>query len=291
VTIVYAAYVPNAPFLIAPAAFGGAGQGTVQALGGLDVPERYRPEVIVVSSPHWVSPSGFRVNVSARPRQIFDFSGFPEALSQVRYAPEGEPGLARRIVEAAHRAGVPAETTAEWGLDHGAWAPLLHLVPEATVPVLPTSIVARDPELHRRWGRALREVLEHDGRRIAFLATGSIVHNFGRFDPDPRARWPEGEAIEREMVTRVLDLDAEGLARFDRRKWELVQPEGALGPLFTLLGTLAAPVRTRQVFHESAFGGFSLTTIEFVPEELARTLGAPQPTGPVTPPAARGRAD
>ncbi len=264
-TLVYAAFVPNAPFLIAPSEFRGAGEGTARALRGLDVVNRYRPDVIVVSSPHWVSHSRFQANASPRPRQVYDFSGFPASLSRVRYEPTGDPELARRRVEGGTTAGVPAETTEEWGLDHGAWAPLLHFSPDAGVPVVPISIQPRDPALHLKWGEAMRSVLQADDRRAVLLATGSIVHNFQRIRPDPRSGWPEGERIEQEIVERILGLDVEGLAHVDRTKWATVQPEGDLGSLVTLLGTLGATFRPHLVSRETAFGGGSLTTIEFLP--------------------------
>jgi len=263
-TLVFGAYVPNAPFLISPPEFHGVGESAAQRLRGLDVLGRYRPDTIVVSSPHWVTGPEFRVNTSARPRQIYDFSGFPPALSQIRYEPEGDPALARRLVEAGRAAGLSVSATEEWGLDHGAWAPLLHVSPGARVPVVPLSIQAGDPALHLRWGEAIRPALEETGQRVVFLATGSIVHNFARIGPDPNARWLEGEAIEREILARVAALDREGLVHFDRRKWVLVQPEGNLGPLFTLLGALDRRFRADVVPLETVFGGVSLSIVAFL---------------------------
>jgi len=262
-TLVFGAFVPNAPFLISPPEFHGVGESAVEVLRGLDVLGRYRPETIVVSSPHWVTGPEFQVNTSARPRQIYDFSGFPPALSQIRYEPEGDPVLARRLVEAGRAAGLRVSGTEGWGLDHGAWAPLLHIAPGARVPVVPLSIQAGDPPLHLRWGEAIRSALEETERRVVFLATGSVVHNFDRIGPDPGARWLEGEAIEREILARVTALDREGLVHFDRRKWVLVQPEGNLGPLFTLLGALDRRFRAEVASSETVFGGVSLSTITF----------------------------
>ncbi len=275
-TLVFAAYVPNAPFLIAPDAFEGVGQDAVRSLRDLRVLERFRPDVVVVSSPHWVTADGFRVSVDPHPRQVYDFSGFPPALSEVRYAPPGSPSLAARLVESGQRAGIRVEGTTEWGLDHGAWAPLMHLVPGGRVPVVPVSIRPDDPALHVRWGASMRSVLEDPELRAVFVATGSILHNFGRMGADPHAPWPEGERVEAEIVDRVLALDPSGLAAFDRRGWRLAQPEGNLGPLFTLLGLVGKTVRGRRVSSELSFGAFSLTTIEFVPHSAAG-VGAPGP--------------
>lgn len=265
-TLVYGAYVPNAPFLIDPGAFGGAGGSTVQALRSLQMLERYRPDTIVVSSPHWMTRDGIRVQVSERPPQIYDFSGFPPSLSQVRYEPPGDPVLARALVEAGQRAGEAVRATTDWGLDHGAWAPLLHLAPGAKTPVVPVSIApSRGPEFHYRTGQAFRPVLEDPVRRTALIATGSILHDFSRFSQDPASRWPEGERIEREIVERALARDLPGLVGYDRRAWQLARPEGDLAPLFLLLGALGNGFSGRERSREYAFGGFSLGALEFVP--------------------------
>lgn len=267
--LVGAVYAPNAPFLIDPSVFDGAGASAVRTLRELRVLERFRPDVFVVSSPHWTTPAGFRVHTGPRPPQVYDFSGFPPALSEVRYSPPGHPELAERLVAAGRRAAVGVEGTHEWGLDHGAWAPLMHLAPGGKVPVVPISIRATDPRLHVRWGAVIREVLADPKLRTVFVATGSILHSFGRMRSDPNAGWAEGESVEAEIVERALALDAEGLATFDRRKWALAEPEGNLGPLFTLLGAVGPAAETRRVGSGVTFGAFSLTTLEFTPTRAA----------------------
>jgi 4,5-DOPA dioxygenase extradiol len=264
VPLVCAVYVPNAPFLIAPSAFEGVGEETAVALRNLRVEERFAPRAAVVSSPHWVTRPGFLVNTSRRPRQVYDFSGFPPALSSVKYEPPGDPDLAQSMVEACRVGGVDARGTTEWGLDHGAWAPLLHLLPGAKVPVVPLSIVDGPPELHVALGRAIRPALESRPDPIVLVATGSIMHNFDRFDPRPGAQWPEGEQIEGEILDLVIARDDAGLSRFDRERWNTVRPEGNLGPLFTLLGAVGPEVRPRLVHRSSAMGGFGMTILEFV---------------------------
>ena len=263
--LVEAIYAPNAPFLIAPEAFGGAGGAAAAALRELRVGERHRPDAVVVVTPHWVTRGGFRVQVDPHPRQIYDFGGMPEALHRVVYRPAGDPSLGEALVVAGRAGGLAIEGTTDWGLDHGAWSALMHLFPGATVPVVPVSIVPGRPRDHVALGRAFRSVLEAPGRRVALVATGSIVHDFARFSSDPGARWPEGERIEEAIVARALALDVEGLLGFDPAAWRRVQPEGDLAPLFVLLGAVGDRARPRLVAREFGFGGFSLTTIEFPP--------------------------
>ncbi|MGD0249370.1 MAG: class III extradiol ring-cleavage dioxygenase [Thermoplasmata archaeon] len=264
-SLVYATYVPNAPFLISPAAFGGVGASTAEALVSLRLKERFEPGAVVVSTPHWISNSVFLVNESSRPRQVYDFSGMPRALLDVAYEPPGDPELAQAMVQAASTAGVAVRGTQEWGLDHGAWAPLLHLLPGAKVPVVPMSITSHSPESHVAFGRAVRSLLDAWPKPVVFVATGSITHNFERFSPDPNARWPEGERIEGEILDLLQARDDEALLHFDREKWNTVKPEGRLRPLFTLLGVVGPEVRPRIVHRTSAMGGFGMTILEFLP--------------------------
>jgi 4,5-DOPA dioxygenase extradiol len=268
VPLVYATYVPNAPFLISPAAFGGVGAETVEAIRGLRIEARFNPRTVVVSSPHWVTQAGFLVNESPRPRQIYDFSGFPPSLSSVKYEPHGDPELARALVAAARTAGVEIRGTEEWGLDHGAWAPLMHLIPTAKASVVPVSITDGPPESHLALGRAIRPVLESWPNPIVLVATGSITHDFDRFDPRPDARWPEGERIEKEVLDLVCARNNEALLTFDRKKWNTIKPEGNLGPLFTLLGAVAPDVRPHIVHRGSVMGGFGTSILEFLPTYL-----------------------
>lgn len=264
-TLVYGLYAPNAPNLIAPEVFGGVGQDTVEALRGLEVPARVRPDTILVATPHWMTPS-FCVQGSARPRQIYDFSGFPRKLYDVRYEPLGDPELARALIEEGKRRHLDVELTTDRGLDHGAWAPLLHISPGGKVPVVPLSVTYLPPEDHLAWGQAIGRALAATEKRIAFVGTGSITHRLDRFAMSESEEWPEGARIEKEIVDLVLAKRYADLAHFDRVKWETVAPEGDLAPLFTLLGALGPNFTPRLVHTGQAFGAAGLSTLEFVPE-------------------------
>jgi len=265
-TFVYGLYAPNAPNLIDPSVFGGVGEGTVKALRALDVSGRVRPDAILVASPHWVAPDGFRVQSSPRLRQIHDFSGFPRRLYEVPYSPPGDPDLARAIVEEGSRRHLPVESTADWGLDHGAWATLLHVAPGANVPVVPLSIAPLPPEEHIAWGEAIRAVVEKTSTRIAFVSTGSITHRLDRLDMSSAAPWHEAAAVEKEIVDLILERRYDNLTTFDADRWALVAPEGDLAPFFIMAGALGDFFRPKLISTEQVFGSVSLTTLEFVPK-------------------------
>ncbi len=264
-SLVYAVHVPNAPHLIQPSVFGGQGAETVTRLRELRLAERHRPDALLVVSPHWVARRQFRVHVGARPRQVFDFTGFPEALYQVRYEPPGDPALARALLAEGKDRGLPVEGTEEWGLDHGAWAPLVSLAPGARLPVVPLSISTLSSAEHVAWGEAVGAVAERSPKRLALVSTGSILHSFSRFDPSRSEPWEEGAALEREVVDRAVERRTDDLLKFDPRKWALLEPEGNLSPLFVLLGALGPGFRGRLVGTSQLNGAFGLSVLEFVP--------------------------
>jgi 4,5-DOPA dioxygenase extradiol len=245
--------------------FGGAGRDTVDALRALNVPGRIRPDAILVGTPHWMTPV-FYAQGSTRPRQIYDFSGFPRKLYEVRYEPPGDPDLAQLIVAEGKLRHLDVEVTTEHGLDHGAWAPLLSVAPDARIPVVPLSVTYLPPDDHMVWGGAIGAALATTKKRVAFVATGSITHRLDRFAVSDAEEWPEGARIEQEIVDLLLAKKYGAVAHFDREKWETVAPEGDLAPLFMMLGALGPEFSPRLVHTGQAFGAAGMSTVEFLPE-------------------------
>ena len=84
-----------------------------------------RPQAILVVSAHWATTGTTLVDVSAFPRTIHDFHGFPQTLFDQQYPASGNPDLARDVV--ALLASHNAQEDDTWGLDHGAWTVLSFL--------------------------------------------------------------------------------------------------------------------------------------------------------------------
>jgi 4,5-DOPA dioxygenase extradiol len=133
-----------------------------------------RPRAIVVVSPHWMTRRPV-VGASARPETIHDFGGFPEALYRLQYPAPGERAVAARAAACLHEAGWPAELDEDRGLDHGVWVPLMHMYPEANVPVVPVSLPAGlDGPGAWALGQALAPLADEG---ILVLGSGSLTHN------------------------------------------------------------------------------------------------------------------
>lgn len=137
---------------------------------GKSLPE---PVAILVVSAHWMTKGTTLVDVSAAPRTIYDFYGFPEPLYEMKYPAPGAPEMAREVTSllASHHA---AEDDS-WGLDHGAWTVLRFLYPQANVPVFQVSIdMSRGLDHQLEVGRTLSQLRD---RGVLILGSGNVVHN------------------------------------------------------------------------------------------------------------------
>ena len=171
-----------------------------------------RPRAVLSVSAHWYVPAT-ALTAMAMPRTIHDFGGFPRELFEVQYPAPGDLGLVRRVRELLN----PLEVRADhpWGLDHGTWSVLRHVIPSADVPVVQLSIdESKPPEFHYGLGRLLRP-LRDEG--ILVIGSGDIVHNLHTYAWGRRQAEPFDWALRFEERARELVLrgDHQPLVKYE----------------------------------------------------------------------------
>ena len=131
------------------------------------------PRAVLVVSAHWLDAPA-TLGTRTQRELLYDFSGFPPELYRLRYAAPAAAALAEQLPER-----IPSLARADerpW--DHGVWVPLMHMYPQATVPVLQLSMPWRwTPKQMFDLGHQLAP-LRADG--VLVLASGGAVHNLGR---------------------------------------------------------------------------------------------------------------
>ncbi len=247
-------YMPEMRAAMAPLA--ASLQAMVQEIGVL-------PKAVLSISGHWEAPQ-FTAMASPQPPMRYDYSGFPEHTYRVQYPAPGAPDVAQRIQTLLQAAGIAAAQDTQQGFDHGTFAPLAVMYPEAQVPVLQLSLKhGYDPAEHLAVGRALAP-LRDEG--VLILGSGLSFHNL-------RLRGPAAQGPSKafddwlhttlegvppaERVQRLLQWDRAPAAR-------LAHPqEDHLLPLMVALGAAEMEPAT-TVYHEAAsWTGWTVSSWRF----------------------------
>lgn len=166
-----------------------------------------RPRAVLTVSAHWFI-GATAVTAMSKPRTIHDFFGFPQELSEFEYPADGAPELVSQVEELARPQWVGADEDS-WGLDHGAWSVLTHMLPEADVPVAQLSLNAtKSPEYHFNLGTKVAELANDN---VLLLGSGNVVHNLRMVNPavgDTGEAWAHrfDDAVEELLVHRPEDI-------------------------------------------------------------------------------------
>ncbi len=172
-----------------------------------------KPKAILMVSAHWLERP-VHIGPTQETGLIYDFYGFPESLYQVKYPAPSAPELGREVFSLLSKAGLRPIESPSRGLDHGAWVPLVHMFPNADIPVLQVSIGTRVPmDQHLALGKALAP-LRSEG--VFILGSGNITHNLRILNYADRYGEPEGWALEFDewVKEKLEDADFETLTRY-----------------------------------------------------------------------------
>ena len=222
-----------------------------------------RPRAVLAVSGHWEEDE-FTVMSGAEPPMVYDYSGFPAHTYRIKYPAPGSPEVAARVRELLTRAGIGTREDKARGFDHGVFAPLRVIYPEADVPALQLSIRrGYDPEEHLAAGRALAP-LRDEG--VLILGSGLSYHNLRQFGPGARGASKEFDEWLTDAVCASVGEDRNQKLR----RWSeapsarAAHPrEDHLIPLMLAAGA-AGGEPAEVVYHEdSFFGGIAVSSYRF----------------------------
>ena len=207
-----------------------------------------RPKAIVIASAHWETNLPMLTGAE-KPETIHDFYNFPEPLYRLRYPAHGAPDVARRAQALLKDAGFTAGIDGCRGLDHGAWSPLLHMYPEADIPVVQISVQpALGPAHHVKLGRALNPLTRED---VLIIGSGHMTHNLRDWSRGAGAPAPYAREFQEWVFEKLTDRDIESLVDYRSRS-----PHGARAhptdehflPLFFALGAAAEKAKPERIY-------------------------------------------
>lgn len=222
------------------------------------------PEAMVVISAHW-QESGIRIASGAKPELIYDFGGFPRALYELRYDAPGAPELALGVKTELAQAGFEASLDESRGWDHGVWAPLRLMFPEARIPVVAVSLpYGWTPEKLYQAGRAMSGLRE---RGVLILGSGGIVHNLRRMNWADKDATVEPWALEfQDWVRRAIAKhDLEELFNYEKRAphaKQAVPTAEHFAPLFPVLGAAGEGAKLTPIFEGVEHGNISMFSFQ-----------------------------
>lgn len=220
------------------------------------------PRAVLAVSGHWEEPE-FTVQTHPHPPMYYDYGGFPDFTYEIQYPAPGSPEVAGRIVELLDAAGIANRSDADRGFDHGVFAPLYVMYPDADVPVLQLSLrKGYDPAEHLATGRALAP-LRDEG--VLIVGSGFSYHNMRAMDQagaGPSADFAGW--LNQVLVDGDIDDRDEALIDWERAPGaRLSHPaEDHLIPLMVAVGAAEHDAGTR-IYHEDNVMGAGITSSSF----------------------------
>ena len=176
----------------------------------------------------------------------------------------GAPQLAQQVHDMLEKAGIAASLDPDRGFDHGMYAPMAVIYPQADVPTLQLSLKrGLDPREHLAVGRTL-SALREEG--VLIVGSGLSYHNLRAFGPvakRPSAAfddWLQGALTEANPTQRTNALIAWETAPAARQAHPR---EEHLLPLMVALGAAESEAATRVYHEDNFFGGISVSSFMF----------------------------
>lgn len=208
------------------------------------IKEYGKPKAILSISAHWYMNGTF-IQTAEEPKQIYDMYGFPDELYEVKYPVKGCRDLSERVEELLKE---KVRVNDRWGIDHGTWTVLVHMFPDADIPVVQLSVdrFVSEEEIFEI-GRKLAP-LRDEGYLI--FGSGNVVHNLRRVEWNNPDGTKMTKAFNQYIIDAVRSGDNEKVIKYQAgpdAEYAVPTPEHYL-PLIYCLG--AAEGGSAEVFND-----------------------------------------
>jgi 4,5-DOPA dioxygenase extradiol len=224
---------------------------------------------VVIMSPHWMARSA-QVMTGPQPATWHDFGGFPQALYQLQYPAPGSPALAQEVLSLLQAAGVAAQGDAARPFDHGAWVPLMHLFPDADLPVVQVALPAgAGPAEVYALGAALRG-LRSQG--VLVVGSGSMTHNLSEFFGGAREPAPYVLEFSRWVEDALVRGDMKALLNYRSQAPHAARAhptEDHFLPIFFALGAAGDDLQPQYLSREVMYSMLSMDAFALQPSAAA----------------------
>lgn len=220
------------------------------------------PTAILMISAHWESQNATYFTADKNPKQIYDMYGFPDELYQLKYQPLGYPQMfdQKAVLDIK-------KSENNWGLDHGTWSTLVHLFPQAQIPVVQLSLDrSKTFAQHYQLAQKLSDLRDQN---ILIIGSGNIVHNLRNFswrEDSPVMPWASDfDSWINELVTAREDQKlVDQWQTHPSAKMSVPTPEHFLPLIYCLGASASTKENTPEViFDEIQNGSIAMRSFWF----------------------------
>ncbi|MCY9663359.1 class III extradiol ring-cleavage dioxygenase [Paenibacillus chondroitinus] len=222
-----------------------------------------KPKAIVLFSAHW-EETVQSVSAAETYETIYDFGGFQDELYQMTYPAKSDRSLVEQIQKLFEQQGIQNVRNEQRGLDHGAWAVLKLLYPDADIPVVALSVNRNLPnEQQYQIGKALAALREQD---VLIIGSGGTVHNLRKLN------WRSGgidewaEQFDSWLQNKLEAWDTEALFQYRELApfaQEAVPTSEHFIPLLLAMGTGDSNRQAKLLHRSYQYGNLSLSCWQF----------------------------
>ena len=226
---------------------------------GKDIIEKYgEPKAILCISAHWYTKDTF-IQSTEIPNQVYDMFGFPNELYEVKYPVKGSKELTKDVEKIL---GNEVKINDDWGIDHGTWTVLVHMFPEAKIPVVQLSVNANlSANKAYKLGEKLAKLRE---KGYLIVGSGNIVHNLRKIEWDNPKGTQEADKFDRYILDNISKREDKKVIKYEEHEYSnyAVPTPDHFMPILYILG--ASQGEKPYIFNEMReLGSLSMTSYIF----------------------------